>query len=908
MTGLKKSGAKKVGKFNYADTKQFQELKKLNDDIKEQMKISNSHKSTADQKMEAEAKLDKMFEDLNTKEDKTALDDVMMKLIELKRLGSKASSKLAKIVSEELEAIYSQAKDAKNAADMVKGLQRKQDKEMIKDFLRGDSLNDKKWAKKVNRIINNKTADIVGNWETIMTMIGGYELRDKMSFLVDEANMAVGKQESTNNILSEAKKAYGVNSKVGTLNKIHELSKEQYELRQPNRLGEEGEGDPQKLSQLHLIDIYNAIKNEDIKRDYYMSYGDIQMNEDGSRDVDAQHADGEARINALLENLTAADIAFADAMQIEVDKYYDKANEIHIKLYNRDLPRVENYWPSTAERVKDIDPMEQYSADYRYASAMNERTQRRTPIPADAFNKFNKHIEEMEWMVNMAIPHKTANDILKDNNVRSLIESARGKKFMALTDDLLTNTTLNAPAKLQQKSELDKVLSPLLNNWVSSKIGATPTVPVKQLLSAVNYSENMPMGEWVKGFVKNSMPQNWSKTWNEMMKIPYLKTRLGDGYSEAIQRALNGDEHTHQSKATNFHQAFKNMMTAGTRYGDIVAIMFGGKPYLDYLIKEGMKQEGAVRAEVEKNAVDKFLEDTLRSQQAPFSSSLSKFQNSKNIFARAAFAFANTPSQYMRKLFEANQNLRVVRQQEKKGKATKEDLKKAIKQTRKAHEIYGLVNTISFTAVGAIMGAMMKGSDWDDELWKDILVQLEQTYIGGLPLIKDVIGGATKQTLGMKVYDDAKPFIEGIDQAVNAGLKLSGGDVKNPSKEYEKIGQGFATMLGVPYYNLKKTTKALFDREATFEETRVRETEDKLNKIQKGDDVVEADAAKELKQSYSNAKSLATKLKKKSQYFEAEYIMSLIDDSKVNLWDTDYSAEDMKMESEMFNSMVESIK
>lgn len=901
MTGLKKSGTKRVGKFNYEDTQAFQDLKSVDKKLNELTKKMNSYKSTAEEKMDAQAELDRMFNELEAKEDKNDMDNAIMKLIELRRLGSKASPKLAQIVAEELEAIYTKAKDAKNEVDMENALQRNEDREEIKEYLREKTSRKKLPVHKraVNKL-NEAVSDIMGNWETLLTMIGGTKLRDKYSLMLDEAQVAVGKQESVYWLMDKAMKLFGTKTRVGTLNKIHELSKEEYSLRPPNQKGKEGEGDPMQLSKLHLMDIYNAIKNEDIAKDYFIAYGDITLAEDGSRDIDAQMASGEKRIMDLINNLSTEEKAFADAMQQKLEEYYDKMNEIHIKFYNRDLPKVKgSYWPSTAERQKDIDVLEAFTADVRYPSSSHERANRRTPLPTDAFNKFMKHIEEAEWFVNMAVPIQNANKLFGDVGVKRLIEDKFGENFYKNINIALVNSGLG---KVRESSRLTDILSPLLNNWVASKIGATPSVPLKQLLSSVNYAENMPMEQWASGFVKGlASPKD---TWKEMMQIPYLKTRLGDGYSEAVQRALNGDEDMHRSKASNFHQAFKNLMTIGTRYGDMAAIVYGGKPYLDYLIKvEGLS---------EKEAVDKFLQDTLRSQQAPFNSTLSKLQNSKNVFLRAMFTFANTPSQYMRKLFEANQNLRVQKQQYEAGKITKEEYNKAKKQTAKAHAIYGLINTVTFTMTGALVNSFMRGSDPDDEVWKDMLAQLAATYTGGLPVIKDILNTATRQTLDMRTFDDVNPYVQGLDQLITEGIKLSKGESNDEAKSYQKIAEGVADMLGVPYANLKKDIQAIPPlREETFNETRIKESDDKLNRVIKKGTGAELRAAEELKKAYTKAKTKATALKKSDDVLDimaSRQMIDAINKSKVNLWDTEYSTSDLRMALEKLQLRLELIE
>ena len=901
MTGLKKVGAARVGKFNYQDTESFQRLGELEKQVKSLVKMSNARNATAEEKMDAEARLDELWNELNETPNKTPLDNASMKLIELRRLGAKASPKLAQLLSEELESIYKIAKETKSEADLQKALARREDKDEVTEYLERDkNVEDLNWFKKAMRQINTGTADIMGNWETILTMIGGTELRDKYSLLVPESQVEVGTQETMNNVLDAAKKAYGKKTQVATQNEITNLSAENYQLRQPNRRGEEGKGTPKRLSKLHLMDIYNAIKNPDVMNDYYMAYGDITLKEDGSRDADAQRDSGELVINELLDNLSDQDKSFADAMQLELDKYYDSMNEVYIKLYNRDLPRVENYWPSTAEREQDIDVMQQMFIESRHPGATKERAAHRIPEPRDAFAKFANHVKEAEWYTNMALPIDRVNRIFKDKNIEALINDKRGRTFYKNINEAIANVGLTPPAKVQQTSKLNEILDPLVSNWVVGKIGASPSVAFKQLLSVVNYAENMPAEQWAAGFMKGLT--NPAQTWKEMMQIPYLKTRLGSGYSEAVQRALQSDANIHRSKISNMHQAYKRMATMNTRYGDITAIIFGGKPYIDYLVKQGMS---------EKEAIDKFIQDTLRSQQSPFASSLSKLQNARNPFLRAMFMFSNTPSQYMRKLFEANQNLRVQKQKFNAGELSKEEYNKAKKQTAKAHTIYGAINTAAFVMAGELMNAILKGASWDDELVEKMMIQLGSTYTGGLPILKDILGTASRQALGQKVYDDVNPYVESLNGIIDVGIKLSKGEVAEDkkAKAYDNIARGLGDLTAVPYDNIKKMVKAVPPlREETVKATRIKETDNKLKKFSKSDFAPKADAAVDLKKAYSRAKSRATRLKKEGDPITAQKITDLIDRSKVHLWDTKYSASDMRNELKQFIKMEKKIK
>ena len=48
------------------------------------------------------------------------------------------------------------------------------------------SLLDSEAAKKAIAQLNNFLSDSMGNWETILTMLGGYKMRDKFSFIVNQ--------------------------------------------------------------------------------------------------------------------------------------------------------------------------------------------------------------------------------------------------------------------------------------------------------------------------------------------------------------------------------------------------------------------------------------------------------------------------------------------------------------------------------------------------------------------------------------------------------------------------------------------------------------------------------------------------------------------------------------------------
>ncbi|WP_163322990.1 hypothetical protein [Draconibacterium mangrovi] len=902
MTNFRQKGQNKEGKFTYETVKEFEKFKRIHKEAIAIGAVKNNNRSTAKQKAEADKALEAMWQEIDQKENKSLLDITTMKLIELRRNGRAASKELIQAIREDLQEIYDAAKDSKTAEDIERVIYRKEDRDFVKQFLDGQPIQDRKRLERWMAGINGFLADTMGNWETILTMMGGYKLRDKFSLIINQVEKEVNTQEAFDKVMETAMNGYKLKDKKALQHKINSMKKKEYSIVKPIREGDRGEGSDIPLSKLMLIDIYNAIQNEEIRDDMYLSYGDIVTNPDDGRPNEIlQRRIGKERIDKLMENLDEGDIIFAKAMQQSADSYYSKINDVFIRTFNRDLPKRDNYWPSTAEFHNENDAFNQMLNDSLHPSATKERATRRTPKITDAFEKFAKHIKNAEWYANMALPVTRLNNIFKDPNVKDLITEQYGDNFYRLITEHLQEQGLYPKSKASSLNMAEKGADWLLNNWVAASIGLTPSVPVKQLLSVINYSENMPVGTWTAGFIKAMA--NPAKTWKEMMEIPYLKTRLGTGYSEAVQHALNSNEGVKQ--ITSIHQAIKELATIGTRYGDIAAISFGGKPYLDYLLSTGMD---------EKEAVDKFLLDTLRSQQSPFSSTLSKFQNRKTPLTRAVFAFSNTPSQYMRKMVESVHAY-------KKGDITKGQLAKVL-------TIYGVLNNVSYVVVGALMGSLLSGNDWDEDLMKKLIIQTSTSVVGGIPFVKDVVELLANTATDSYVFDDMNPILEGPSETIKAINKAARTDDPEKAKKQMWIAtKYFMQMFGISGRNLEKIFKATVKRGDLNDKVNERKADEKLKELStpktkidaelKGmsnyysktrknkPDYKVAETAHQLKYAYSGAKSKATQLEGEGKKAQADRLRDSIKQSKVELSHSDYSYETLKEELDYVERMTE---
>ena len=117
----------------------------------------------------------------------------------------------------------------------------------------------------------------MGNWETLMTMLGSNEARDEYSFILHQVNQDIGSNETMTRLLDKGNELYldgkkGIIEKTKLLNYLHSLADKKYELVQPIHMASRIKGIPMKLSKRDLMDIYNAIKQKEIADDYYLAY------------------------------------------------------------------------------------------------------------------------------------------------------------------------------------------------------------------------------------------------------------------------------------------------------------------------------------------------------------------------------------------------------------------------------------------------------------------------------------------------------------------------------------------------------------------------------------------------------------------------------------------------------------
>ena len=212
---------------------------------------------------------------------------------------------------------------------------------------------------------------------------------------------------------------------------------------------------------------------------------------------------------------------------------YERLNKIHIELYNKDLPKVDNYWPATSEHESELDVFATYtnlsSSDI---SAMKERVKGKVkPVPRNAYSKYSKHILQTEWIEGISPMRKQISDMFLNNTAKDFIREKFGDRVVNRLNEEINDLSLTKQSQFM--SSYEGWLGKALNNWTVAKIGS-PTVFVKQLSGVLNYAEEVNSLSWVKNFSKGLIsPKETYKFMTE--NAPFLEARYKQGMNEALR-------------------------------------------------------------------------------------------------------------------------------------------------------------------------------------------------------------------------------------------------------------------------------------------------------------------------------------------------------------------------------------
>lgn len=695
---IRKSKPTEVTKqrYDYENNKLFADLRKWNN-------------LTQAQAQEELAKIE-------VNEDKDQTDLIRIRFLNYKANGMDSSIEL-------MEEVYNDIINAKEAGKLAKGdidVAKAVNRELLKrDVLKSIEQNDADKNTFKTKFTNLYRRGLT-NLYSMLNSIASKEIADRFEMETVINNAEIKTYKHIENLTNEILNILNLKSKGQLLDHLAEMGRIIDNIT-------DTEGRVRELSKLHILDIYNAMKNDKTKENYLNAYGEEQL----------------ARV---LRYLTPQDIMLADILMEDVNTLYPETNKVYIENYGMDLKKVDNYWMATSEHHEDTDLLGESMMQQTVPSFLKERVKGSVvPIPKNAWSKYLKHVKQSIYLINTANKYKELADTFKSSRVKNAIQTKYGEGVYKELRSQIDRLSLNG--KSEDLNYLESAFGTILNNFVVAKIAVAPTVFVGQLTSITNYSESIKTGQFYKNFAEGLAHPK--QTINYMKKVAgdFLESRYKGGYSEAISRVLSEAEDANKKKYTlsiGTKYNVVNALTSWVRTGDIGAIIFGGYAQIKSNIENGMSLEDATK---------KFEFDTLRSQQSSNAASLSSFQQSKG-FARMFLAFKNTQHQYLRKLADS-----IISYE--RGEIGTDQLAKTVLN-------YAVVQTSMYVIAKNLVKAALGLSGDDDDLTDGVIEQILIGSLDAIPILSDLLRYTykrlTKQYAGGIVN---MPGVDDIEKAIN---------------------------------------------------------------------------------------------------------------------------------------------
>lgn len=673
---------------------------------------------------------------------------------------------------EDIMTLKFEGRRAKDAQELERQLQRDNMKTDLVQRVR--VLKGNKAATAIAKFIMGETfvtsEKTLANWETSLNALFGREVAQRYSLLKLESEAEIYAWKRYSDFCKKAIEIYGLNNPVNigqkAWNKFNEFidfannqplvtlmqnyESEVYNYKEVTYSKETGQfvESGVQLSRAEIITLYAWAQNEELEQRIFTQYGIAQV----------QHM--------FEQVLSEEDKQFAWLLIDTCDNMYDDTNEVFIRTMGLSLPKVENYFPSKTVRIgSEIDMLHENMVRSSNPSFIKERKncKRIKMKPEQPLSILLPHLNKTARYVILSERLNYLNAIFKDATVRAAIKEVfdgvetpdkiqagskvkgRKNKKQRTTGDRIHDTILNQLGSSTFENYVRGLntgknwMDALATNYITSRIGGNLKVAIGQLTGMINYCEKMPAGMWAKGFAE--CLKNPKETVKYMVEnCDYLNARLaGNSMNEVMLKITD--------EADRF-RTLRNFCITNTKYGDLLAISFGGKPYVDYLMSQGMTKE---------EAFDKFVEETMRAQQAGQASATSVWQKkmSENPWTRMLFAFNNTTLQFERKFVDAMAS-------RARGEISNRELIKAIL-------IYKVFNPVLFTTFLSNLSFMtlIRGLTGDDDdgvekfgidMLTSILFANLAAY-GGTGVIASTIGSFLMTLFDKKEY---KPFLKSV--------------------------------------------------------------------------------------------------------------------------------------------------
>ncbi len=328
---------------------------------------------------------------------------------------------------------------------------------------------------------------------------------------------------------------------------------------------------------------------------------------------------------------------------------YDDYNATYKDIYRTNMPWNQYYAGRIYRENKTYSALDLLGNDavkngvVNAASTKDRRANSEAIKRQDMFNNLYTYLEDMEWFAAYGSQLRDINKLFSNPLIRRSITSLRNGKA---TLDMIDHSIKNVAARGIQSGKTNDFVNWINKGFINAKLGLSPTIALKQMLSAPTYANDIGYTNYLKYMFKDKA--SMLKNFNEIRKNSvYVQDRVTDDFRRKIE-AFSGDQVVDAiPRATKNY--FANALMVFGRMGDIGAIFLGGMPnYAYYKDQYKKRNPQATEQEVIDYAIRKFERDTKSTQQSMDLQDRDYFQSSNSLM-RSLNMFLTTPKQYFRK-------------------------------------------------------------------------------------------------------------------------------------------------------------------------------------------------------------------------------------------------------------------
>ena len=479
---------------------------------------------------------------------------------------------------------------------------------------------------------------------------------------------------------------------------------------------------------------------------------------------------------------------------------YAHYNEVYKDIYRTNMPQNQNYAGriyranTTPAPMSILGNSSTFNTQVSAASIMLREDSNAEIQPINGTDALVGYTREMEYFAAYAREVRDISKLFGNPAISKAIKEIHGQDIHGYITEIIQKIS----GQGMEYSIFDGLINKMTTVFVLARIGLSPLITIKQLTSALTYSNDIGVGNWLKYSAKN-LPE-LRKVFKE---ISENSVYMRDRGSKTILSQIETYANTNSPIATDwipdrFTDYLMNVVMYSTRLGDRGAIYLGGSANYSYYKDQFKKKNpGATEQQAIDYAIKRFERDTKETQQSSDLQDKDVTQNS-GALARSLNMFMTTPKQYLRKEIIASRNLyrKAAAWDKKAGKGT---LTENFRQLVTYHAFMPMF--FQWVSSGFPI------SDWDDEDTSDMMRALIVGNLNALFITGDLIKTGADYLQGKPWYKETTS-LPLFTTFTNIIYKYDKYDKEtNPIKKDKKLEDfwvEFLMLTGLPAKNLQK--------------------------------------------------------------------------------------------------------